>query len=90
MGRATAGLLLLTLMLLPLVVLSESESEETTNGSNKFDLVLRPWLAKEGLSACEVRERVCTGEGWRVLLRRPCRGGLRMDGEPLLHEVTSI
>jgi hypothetical protein len=88
-GRPIAGLLLL-LRLLPLAVLSESESEETTNGSNKFDLALRPWLAKEGPSACEVCERVCTGEGWRVLLRRPCEEGLGIDGESLLNEANII
>lgn len=89
-GRPIAGLLLLRTLLLPLAVLSESESEETTNGSNKFDFALRPWLAKEGPSACEVCERVCTGEGWRVLLRRPCEGGLGMEGESLLHEAKKI
>ena len=85
MGRTIAGLLLLLrmLVLLPLAVLSESESEETTKGSNKFDLA---WLAEKGSSACEVCERDCTGEDWRVLLRRPCEGGLRIDGESLLQE----
>jgi len=33
-------------------MISESESEVTTNGSNRFDFLLL--LAKEGPSACEV------------------------------------
>ena len=32
----------------------------------------------------------CTGEGWRGLLRRPCKEGLRVDGESPLLVVLSL
>ena len=90
-GQPIAGLLLLwTLILLPLTAWSESESEELINGSNKFGLVLRPCLVKEGPSACEVCEQVCMGEGWRVVLRCPCEEGFETGGESLLCKVIII
>ena len=40
--------------------------------------------------ACEVCERICTGEGWQGLLHHPCKEGLRVDGESPLLVILSL